>query len=92
MPIRVMTVDSGYATQNVYAWAKKAIPKPFVALVVPEPVDHRTVVAIKGQDRDTALILSVSKADLGGRRRGLRIWNVSGQVAKVELYRWLKLN
>jgi phage terminase large subunit GpA-like protein len=47
--------------------------------------------AIKGQERDTALILSVSKADTGGKRRGLRVWNVSGPVAKMELYRWLKL-
>ena len=47
--------------------------------------------AVKGQDRDTALILSVSKADTGGKRRGLRVWNVSGPVAKMELYRWLKL-
>jgi phage terminase large subunit GpA-like protein len=49
------------------------------------------VVAVKGQDRDTALILSVGKADTGGKRRGLRVWNVSGPVAKMELYRWLKL-
>lgn len=51
----------------------------------------RTAVAIKGRDQDTALILSVSKADTGGKRKGLRVWNVSGPVAKVELYRWLKL-
>src|SRR5690606_27158184 len=51
----------------------------------------RTAVAVKGRDTDTALILSVSKADTGGTRRGLRVWNVSGPVAKVELYRWLKL-
>ena len=49
------------------------------------------MVAIKGQERNTALILSVSKADTGGKRRGLRVWNVSGPVAKMELYRWLKL-
>jgi phage terminase large subunit GpA-like protein len=49
------------------------------------------VVAIKGRDTDTSLILSVSKADTGGKRRGLRVWNVSGPVAKTELYRWLKL-
>ncbi|MFO0109235.1 MAG: terminase gpA endonuclease subunit, partial [Alphaproteobacteria bacterium] len=31
-------------------------------------------------------------ADIGSKRRGLRVWNVSGPVAKMELYRWLKLD
>ena len=52
---------------------------------------YSPVVAIKGRDTETALIQNVSKADTGGKRRGLRVWNVSGPVAKVELYRWLKL-
>jgi phage terminase large subunit GpA-like protein len=38
-----------------------------------------------------ALLLSVSKADAGGKRRGLRVWSVGTPVAKGELYRWLKL-
>lgn len=91
MPIRVMAVDSGYATQDVYAWAK-GHPQAVWGAGGARASQPRTVVAIKGQDRDTALILSVSKADVGGRRRGLRVWNVSGPVAKVELYRWLKLD
>jgi phage terminase large subunit GpA-like protein len=48
-------------------------------------------VAVKGRDRDTALLLSVSKADAGGKRRGLRVWSVGTPVAKGELYRWVKL-
>jgi len=32
-----------------------------------------------------------SKADAGGKRRGLRVWSVGTPVAKGELYRWLKL-
>ena len=51
----------------------------------------RTAVAVKGRDQDTALLLSVSKADAGGKRRGLRVSSVSTPVAKGELYRWLKL-
>jgi phage terminase large subunit GpA-like protein len=51
----------------------------------------RTAVAVKGRDQDTALLLSVSKADAGGKRRGLRVWSVGTPVAKGELYRWLKL-
>jgi len=46
---------------------------------------------VKGRDQDTALLLSVSKADAGGKRRGLRVWSVGTPVAKGELYRWLKL-
>ena len=37
------------------------------------------------------MLLSVSKADAGGKRRGLRVWSVGTPVAKGELYRWLKL-
>jgi phage terminase large subunit GpA-like protein len=48
-------------------------------------------VAVKGRDQDTALLLSVSRADAGGKRRGLRVWSVGTPVAKGELYRWLKL-
>src|ERR671915_600374 len=44
-----------------------------------------------GRGQDTALLLSVSKADAGGKRRGLRVWSVGTPVAKGELYRWLKL-
>ena len=90
LPIRVMCVDSGYATQDVYAWARRhpqAAWGPAGALAR----QPRTALAVKGQERDTALILSVSKADLGGKRRGLRVWNVSSSIAKGELYRWLKL-
>ena len=90
MPIRVMAVDSGYATQDVYAFVRQH-PQAVWGGSGARASNPRTVMAIKGQDRDTALILSVSKADTGGKRRGLRVWNVSGPVAKMELYRWLKL-
>lgn len=90
MPIRVMAVDSGYATQDVYGWVRQH-PQAVWGGAGARASQPRTALAIKGQDRDTALILSVSKADVGGKRRGLRVWNVSGPVAKLELYRWLKL-
>ena len=90
MPIRVLAVDSGYATQDVYNWAKKH-PQAVWGGSGARASQPRTVVAVKGQERETSLILSVSKADTGGKRRGLRVWNVSGPVAKMELYRWLKL-
>jgi len=90
LPIRVMAVDSGYATQDVYAFVRNH-PQAVWGGSGARASQPRTAVAVKGQARDTALILSVSKADAGGKRRGLRVWNVSGPVAKMELYRWLKL-
>ena len=90
LPIRVMCVDSGYATQDVYGWVRQ-YPQAVWGGAGARASQPRTVVAIKGRDTETALILNVSKADAGGKRRGLRVWNVSGPVAKVELYRWLKL-
>ena len=90
MPIRVMAVDSGYATQDVYSWVRQH-PQAVWGGAGARASQPRTVIAIKGQDRDASLILRVSKADTGGKRRGLRVWNVSGPVAKTELYRWLKM-
>jgi phage terminase large subunit GpA-like protein len=90
MPIRVMAVDSGYATQDVYGFVRNH-PQAVWGGNGARASQPRTVVAVKGRDTETALILSVSKADTGGKRRGLRVWNVSGPVAKMELYRWLKL-
>jgi phage terminase large subunit GpA-like protein len=91
MPIRVLCVDSGYATQDVYAWVRSH-PQASWGPAGAAARQPRTAVAVKGRDRDTALILGVSKADGGGRRRGLRVWTVGGPVAKGELYRWLKLD
>lgn len=91
LPIRVMAVDSGYATQDVYGWVK-GHPQASWGAAGARASSPRTVVAVKGRDTETALILSVSKADVGSRKRGLRVWNVSGPVAKMELYRWLKLD
>ena len=90
LPIRVMCVDAGYATQDVYAWVRQH-PQASWGPAGAAARQPRTVVAVKGRDRDTALLLSVSKADAGGRRRGLRVWSVGTPVAKGELYRWLKL-
>ena len=90
LPIRVMCVDAGYATQDVYAWVRKH-PQASWGPAGSAARQPRTVVAVKGRDQDTALLLSVSRADAGSRRRGLRVWSVGTPVAKGELYRWLKL-
>jgi phage terminase large subunit GpA-like protein len=90
LPIRVTCVDAGYATQDVYAWVRQH-PQASWGPAGAAARQPRTTVAVKGRDRDTALLLSVSKADAGGKRRGLRVWSVGTPVAKGELYRWLKL-
>ncbi len=91
LPIRVLCIDSGYATQDVYNWVRlhpQATWGPSGS-VARQP---RSVVAIKGRDRDTALLLSVSKADAGHRKKGLKVWSIGTPLAKSELYRWLKLD
>ena len=90
LPIRALCIDSGYATQDAYAWVRKH-PQAVWGPAGAAARQPRTAVAVKGQERDVALLLGVSKADAGGRRRGLRVWSVSSSVAKGELYRWLKL-
>ena len=88
MPIRVMCVDSGYATQDVYSFVRQFNQAVWGGAGARANAP-RTVVAIKGQSRDTAMILSTSKADT--KKKGLKVWNVSGPIIKSELYRWLKM-
>lgn len=88
MPIRVMCVDSGYATQDVYSFVRQFNQAVWGGNGARANAP-RTVVAIKGQSRDTAMILSTLKADT--KKKGLKVWNVSGPVIKTELYRWLKM-
>ncbi len=88
LPIRVMCVDSGYATQDVYSFVKNYSQAVWGGSGA-RASQPRTVVAIKGQSRDTAMLLSTSKADT--KKKGLKVWNVSGPVIKTELYRWLRM-
>ena len=88
LPIRVMCVDSGYATQDVYSFVRQFSQAVWGGSGARASQPH-TVVAIKGQSRDTAMILSTSKADT--KKKGLKVWNVSGPVIKTELYRWLRM-
>lgn len=88
LPIRVMCVDSGYATQDVYGFVRRFNQAVWGGSGA-RASQPRTVVAIKGQSRDTAMILSTSKADT--KKKGLKVWNVSGPVIKTELYRWLRM-
>ena len=90
LPIRVMCIDSGYATQTVYDWVKNH-PQASWGASGARASQPRTVVAIKGSAAETSFILKVSKTHLGGKKRGLKLWNISSSIGKEELYRWLNL-
>lgn len=82
MAIRMLAVDSGWNTQEVYTWAKKY------------PMSR--VIAIKGQETGGALIGAPSPVEINlrGRRpiHGYKIWPVVGAIAKGELYGNLRLD
>jgi phage terminase large subunit GpA-like protein len=78
--IRMLAVDTGYATQTVYRWVRRQ--------------DAQRVIAIKGRGQLMSLIARPTKVDvdLGGKvlKRGLRLWKVGTDVARRELYAWLR--
>ncbi len=82
MGVRMLAVDSGYNTQQVYTWCRRY------------PLNR--VIAIKGVEGGAVLISSPSAVDikLTGKRpvRGYKVWPVCGGVAKSEVYGWLRLD
>jgi phage terminase large subunit GpA-like protein len=80
-PITMLAVDSGYNTQVVYGWARQ------------HPISR--VIAVKGLPGARMLVGSASPVDvtIRGRRlqRGYKVWPVGVDVAKSELYGWLRL-
>jgi phage terminase large subunit GpA-like protein len=81
MPILQLAVDSGYATTEVYEWARR---------------QGGRVVVVKGDQRSGAVLGAPSPIEvgpLGGKvKRGVRVWPVNSGMAKEELYRWLRLD
>jgi len=81
MPILQLAVDSGYATTEVYEWARR---------------QGGRVVVIKGDQRSGAILGAPSPIEVGPLgakvRRGVRVWPVNSGMAKEELYRWLRLD
>ena len=75
-------IDSGYATPEVYAWAREH--------------GGQQVVVIKGDARAPAPISAPSPIEVGPHgqriRYGVKVWPVNGGMIKEELYRWLRLN
>jgi phage terminase large subunit GpA-like protein len=81
MPIRMLCVDSGYNTQTVYSWARKY------------PLNR--VAAVKGVDHGGMLVGAPTPVEISVRgrklKRGGRLWPVCVNIAKSELYGWLRL-
>ncbi len=80
LPLRRLAIDSGFATQEVYAWARRQSP----ALVM----------AIKGIQRGAALVGLPSAVEVAADgkklKRGLRVRPVAGGIAKLELFNNLR--
>lgn len=76
-----MAVDSGWATQEVYAWARQQGPG--------------RVLVIKGHESGSAPIGQPSAVEVtvAGKRikRGVKVWPVATSMLKSEFYGWLKL-
>jgi phage terminase large subunit GpA-like protein len=81
LPVIQVAVDSGYATTEVYEWARR---------------QGNRVLVIKGDSRAPAIIGAASPIEVGPLgvklRRGVKIWPVNSGIAKEELYRWLRLD
>lgn len=80
--IRMLAVDSGAFTQAVYNWARRH--------------QSNRVIAVKGSSTARTLTSSPTPVDVtfGGKRiaRGAKVWPVGVDIAKTELYGWLRLN
>jgi phage terminase large subunit GpA-like protein len=79
-PINCFAIDSGYATTEVYEWARKQGNK---------------VLVVKGDVRAEGVLGAASPVDVGPHgtksKYGIKVWPVNSGMAKEELYRWLKL-
>lgn len=81
LPIARIAIDSGYATQEVYQWARR----------------HGTgrVMVVKGYDGGAAIVGTPSPVDVRGDgrkvKRGVKVWPVNASALKSELYGWLGL-
>lgn len=79
--IRMLAVDSGFRTNTAYNWARR------------HPMSR--VIAVKGVSTARTLVGTPSAVDVhvNGKRiaRGYKVFTVGVDVAKSELYGWLKL-
>ncbi len=81
MKILMLAIDSGFNTQMVYDWGRRH--------------ERNRVVAVKGVTTARTFISSPTPVDvkLNGKRipRGYKVWPIGVDIAKGELYGWLRL-
>ena len=77
-----LAVDTGFNTMAVYDWVRKMMPQ--------------RVMAVKGESHVASLVGTPSLIEVGpgGRliKGGVRLWPVNTNIAKEELYRFLRLS
>ncbi len=78
--INMLAIDSGFCTQEVYAWVRTQ--------------SIHNVMAIKGIDNSLVPLNAPTKVDVNIRGRkitnGVRLWKIGVSILKSELYGWLK--
>jgi len=88
LPLQRVAIDTGFATTQVYAWARQQ-PAGRVVLVKGGPIGPALVSLPRSAE-------AVETATRPGRRRrrarGLRVWQVNVHALKVETYGWLGLD
>ena len=76
----MLAIDSGFSTQEVYAWVRTQ--------------SVHNVMAIKGIDNSLVPLNAPTKVDVNIRGRkitnGVRLWKIGVSILKSELYGWLK--
>ena len=78
--ITMLAIDTGFSTQEVYAWIRTQ--------------SLHNVMAIKGTDNSLVPLNAPTKVDVNIRGKkiqgGVRLWKVGVSILKGELYGWLK--
>ncbi len=80
LPLRLMSVDTGYNTQHVYDFCRR--------------FDITRVIPIKGQDKQQLMVSAPKAVDVSaaGKKIGkVRVWHVGVSLIKSEVYGFLKL-
>ncbi|MFW7382407.1 MAG: terminase gpA endonuclease subunit [Oligoflexus sp.] len=81
IPIRVLGIDSGYQTSQVYEWARTK--------------SQRRVIVLKGRDSLEVPVATPKLVDVNFKgkksKRGVRLWHAGVSVLKSELYGRLNL-
>lgn len=81
LAISKLAIDSGYATNDVYAWVRSK--------------GAARVMATKGHDRAAAPVGQPTAVDVkkDGKKiaRGCKVWPIATGIFKSELYGWLRL-